>query len=71
MLKIIFIELLSYLSPLLFIAVLELISRKIGAKRHIPETIVRRRPGSTSGWGTRSPRTADREKDILTDMDEE
>ena len=35
MLKIIFIELLSYLSPLLFIAVLELISRKIGTKRHI------------------------------------
>ena len=29
-------------------------------KRHTPETIVRRWPGSSSGWGSRSQRTADR-----------
>ena len=29
-------------------------------KRHSPETIVRIWPGSISGWGSKSPRTADR-----------
>ena len=48
----------SALSPLLFIAVVELISRKI-CINNTPKTIVRRWPGSGRGWGSKSPITVD------------
>ena len=46
-------------APLLFIAVVELISRDL-YKSHTPKTIVRRWSGSGSRWGSKSPRTVDR-----------
>ena len=50
----------SALSPLLFIAVVELISRKICIKVVLQKTIVRSWPGSGRGWGSKSPITVDR-----------
>ena len=48
------------LSPLLCMAVVELISRTIGTKDIIRKNIIGRWPGNSSSWGSRSPSTADR-----------